>query len=122
MDDQYSCNICFREHSTSYDFKRHLFLKHSDLEVRAKYNRTMEEMVGPYALKRIREPLMTMIKNDKFMPLVTTLLSSRAPFDMTKLSRIFPIDSDLCSVNKQNRKNFFLQCRDLLLKLAWNKA
>ena len=42
MDDKYSCSICFREHLNSYDFKKHLFLRHSDLEVRAKYNRTME--------------------------------------------------------------------------------
>jgi hypothetical protein len=42
MKDKYPCGICKKETTTSKDFKKHLFHSHSDIEVRTKYNKTLE--------------------------------------------------------------------------------
>ena len=60
--------------------------------------------------------------NNNLNEVVVVLLSSRAPFEVDKLDRTYPIELDDDKFNQQNRKNYFLQVRDLLLKLAWTKS
>jgi hypothetical protein len=56
--DVFSCTICKKSHDTMDAFKTHLFFTHSDIEVKAKYNRPLEKMIGKHMLKRLREPIL----------------------------------------------------------------
>ena len=66
LKDHYPCNLCHQQFTTSRDFKKHIFLRHTDVDVRAKYNRSLDDVVGKAQLKEFRKPLMNTLRKGKF--------------------------------------------------------
>jgi hypothetical protein len=77
-DDYYPCLMCGEEFESIRRFKQHVFLYHSDIEVKSKYNSSLEKLVGNCELKRIREPLMNRIRNTLFTELVEGVISKKS--------------------------------------------
>ena len=82
VDDQYRCDICDQLFRSMFLFKRHVFVRHSDLEVRVKYKRSLENLIGDYHLSRFREPLFNQVKSGCINHMIQTLLSTKQPFDI----------------------------------------
>ena len=61
-DDNFSCRICHFNSDQKEEHFRHIFLLHSDIEVRSKYNCSLEYLLGDYMLKRIRKPIFSRVQ------------------------------------------------------------
>ena len=118
LDGKPTCLICKKEYINSSQVRNHIFSRHSDIEVQAVYETTLEKFLGKYELKRLRAPLMTTITKWKFIEFVESLLSDKKPFQSSELEFDFPLLHDMELLNQQKRKNFYLKKRELLLKLA----
>ncbi len=98
--------------------KLHFFYQHSEAQVQAHYNRTIEELIGASNLGKLMEGLRTTIKKGDFDKLVKERLSLREPFDDSDLRYAFPIGADPDPINKQKRINMYEKRRQLLLRAA----
>jgi hypothetical protein len=87
--DNYPCDICHQKFDAIKDFKRHIFHRHSDIESRAKYNRSIEKLVGAYMMKRLRDPVMNRIREGKFLRYTEEMLSLNEPFKSRDIRRDF---------------------------------
>lgn len=85
----YKCDICLKSHSSLDAFKSHVFEDHSEIEVQAVYNRSVEAMIDNKQLGRLRSPIMTMISKDKFHSYVEFLLFKELQFSRKDLSFLF---------------------------------
>jgi hypothetical protein len=85
----------------------HVFSRHSDIEVQAIYNCSLEKFVGRRQLERLRAPLMTAIVKQKFVQIAENLLSDKHPFRSSELDFTFPLLVNIDPLNQQKRKNFY---------------
>ena len=46
LEDRYPCAICNQDFTRLKDFKKHIYLSHTAIDVRSKYNRSLEGLVG----------------------------------------------------------------------------
>ena len=46
LNQTYPCLLCNREYNSHEDFKKHHYLRHTISDIKSKYNRTLEQLVG----------------------------------------------------------------------------
>ena len=122
LNDKYPCSICDKEYDTVREFRRHCFLQHSESDIKKHYNRSLEKLMGKKDLKDIRNPILTTIRKGKFEEFAIKLLDQRSPFNKQMMNQRLPIRQDMGLESSQSRKNFYLQQRDILIKIAETKA
>ena len=54
----YHCDICPDKERSSYLLKSHVFHEHTEAQVQATYNRTMERFLGNSALTKLRKNML----------------------------------------------------------------
>ena len=62
----YTCELCFEPFKSRNHFDLHLFEKHEDIDVKAKYKKDIESLINKGRMKQLRAPLLTMMATDKF--------------------------------------------------------
>ena len=85
------------------EFKEYILKYHSNLEVFRKYNRSVEKLIGKYAMKRLRTSLMKKIQNGQFNPLVCAILSTNFKFELGSVNREFPLEMETSRINEEMR-------------------
>jgi hypothetical protein len=116
--DEYPCQICQKVYYHKNALRNHIFGRHSEIEVQAIYQCSIEKFMGNRQLQRLRAPLMSAIIKQKFTQYADSLLSDKQPFRTSELDYTFSILVDICPLNQQKRKNIYQKKRELLLKLA----
>ena len=61
VDDGSPCNVCDQVLGTKEEFKKHIFLNHDDMDVKAKYQRDIQSLIGHYRMQRLRAPIIRKI-------------------------------------------------------------
>ena len=70
----HECKMCGKEYPNLPSYKKHVFQRHSDLEVFSMHDETFEEHIGDYELERNRGPLMTNISKGWLEEIAKALL------------------------------------------------
>jgi hypothetical protein len=107
LKDHYPCRLCHQQFNKIREFKKHLFLRHTDVDVKAKYNRSLEDMIGKQLLNEYRTPLMNTIRMGKFQDFTLRLLNKRLPFTTEGIDRQLAIRQDQNPVSMQKRKGIY---------------
>lgn len=76
------CKVCDQAFETPYLFKQHLFESHSDVEVRAVYQRSIQAIIGRSILKQLRLPAFTAIRKGTFYKYIGETLNHDEPVDV----------------------------------------
>ena len=97
-------------------------MQHSEVQVQAIYNRTIEQFVGKSDLSKMVEVLRVTIKRGNFEKLVKQRLSTEEAFDDTSINHTWPIPEDPDPVNQARREVQYEMSRQLLLRAAKLKA
>ena len=62
---QYKCRCCTLVTCEKKLFQKHIFFEHNDIEIIGAYNQSIAQLLGKWALVRLRRPLITkMITNE----------------------------------------------------------
>ena len=99
-DGWYHCGICPNKERSPFLLKSHVFREHSEAQVQATYNRSMESFIGKNVLDRLQTNILKMIKNGQLDPMIVKLLSRSEPFDDANIKYDLPIPLDDDPVNK----------------------
>ena len=99
MKDHYPCLICMKEYNSLRSWRRHIYLRHSILEIEQKLRRTLEETMGKKDLKEARVMVMNSIRKGKYLEFVVKLLSQDADFTLEGIDRTFLIEFDQNAVS-----------------------
>ena len=118
LEDKYPCAICNQVFSTLKTFKKHMYLSHSHIDIRAKYNRSLEGLVGNQMLWLFRKPIFSRIRKGHFEEMAICLLNQRIPFNTEGIDRTMALKHDMDPLSQQKRKSLYIQKRDILYKLA----
>ena len=121
LDDKFPCAICNQVFSTLKFFKKHIYLSHHAVDIRAKYNRSLEGIVGNHMLWLFRKPIFSRIRKGHFEEMAICLLNQRIPFNTEGIDRTMALKHDMDPFSQQKRKSLYTQKRDILLKLAEDK-
>ena len=105
LNGEYPCILCTKKFNSILGFKKHLFLQHCMSDIKKRYNRSLEQLIGQKYLKQFRAPIMTTIKRDKFVSFSETLLSKSMPFNSVGINRQLPIRHDTDPVSQRKRKS-----------------
>jgi hypothetical protein len=92
--------------------------RHPNRDVRAKYEKTIQEWIPTKMLTRFRNTVYNRIVQGKFDLYICNLLSENKPYDPTKIDRTWPYYADDDSINRQLRKNEYLKKSEMLDKLT----
>jgi hypothetical protein len=84
-DSSYPCGICQDDFATRFLFKRHLFDRHSEVEVKGCYQRDLEAVIGSYTLRMFRQPLFTAIATGKWELHIGRLMQPKDPVDIKQV-------------------------------------
>jgi hypothetical protein len=115
---QHPCRICAFILEDKYSLKKHIFMEHPDIDMRAKYATTVEKFIGPYYMNRFREAAFAKIDKDKMLKAIEEQLNEKAPFKLSDISYTFPVNVDQDRLNAEKRKTLYLKMRDILMKLC----
>lgn len=64
--DSYTCLVCQEDFKNKEQLKSHLFNTHLDVEVHSKYNKSVEALIGPCFLQKLREPVLKKLADGTF--------------------------------------------------------
>ena len=92
--------------------------RHPNRDVRAKYEKTIQEWIPTKMLTRFRNTVYNRIVQGKFDLYICNLLSENKPYDPTKIDRTWPYYADDDSVNQQLRRNEYLKKSEMIDKLT----
>ena len=70
------------------------------MEVHRKYNRSVEILIGKYAMNRLRTSLMKKIAKSEFNQLVCAILSTEFKLELGSVNREFPLAMETNSLNE----------------------
>ena len=70
----YTCLICGDESNNIEKFKLHLFTTHTDIEAQAKYEKSIESLIGDSFMKKLREPVFKKITEGSLDKYIIKLL------------------------------------------------
>ena len=71
---EYKCMICSNKYNNKDHLKSHIFITHSDIQVKSKYNRSIEKLLGAYCLERCRAPIMKKLVDGNFHKFLLILI------------------------------------------------
>lgn len=95
---------------------------HDHIQIYSKYGKVFEDFIGPYYVKRFRNPIFTVITKGNFDKYVRNYLRSINNRDYDKVNRTCSLMLDMDPLNYQKRINIYHQEREFLLKLASNEV
>lgn len=98
--------------------QKHLFLKHSDVELEGSYGRNLDNILSGKTITRFREMLLKVIAHGHFYGAVNTLLSSKDKFNHRDLNFEDDIKFEPDEGNKKKRIDWYMEKRQLILRLA----
>jgi hypothetical protein len=90
----YRCNICFQKLEDLPKFKSHIFFEHNEMEVKSKYNLTIQRLIGSKYLLRLRAPLLSKIGRGQFFDFLDTMTIQRYGISYHALSYLYTHDMD----------------------------
>jgi hypothetical protein len=96
QDGEYTCSICNKSMKTRNIFNRHIFEMHTDIDVRVKYNKTVETLIGKKEMERLRAPTVTKITNGNWESYLGEISKPDDPgwMHQTEYERSWDNDSD----------------------------
>ena len=66
----------------------------------AKYNRTLEQLMGKKDLERNRKPILNTIRKGKFEVFIVKLLNKSMPFTLEGIDKSLPIRHDIDALSQ----------------------
>jgi hypothetical protein len=119
---EYKCNICQSTSETRASWNRHMLFHHNDVQVYARYSKTVEELIGDYQMGRLRGPLFSAIMTGKWDKLLGQLISPDSPLDRAKIDYSHQWEHDTDTLNSERRDLWYEKEREMILKLATTVA
>ena len=77
-----------------------MYYNHTNIEAQAKYNCSLEHLIGGYHIARIRKPLLARVRNSKFLEIIEAVIRKKTDFTVLTLDMRYPIEHDIDPVNK----------------------
>ena len=109
--------ICPNKYVHIEPLKNHIFMRHSEYQVLAKYKRPIEQLVGQEYLARCRAPLLKKILEGSFEKFLRMMVDPMRHHGSAKICRALPIFEDLDPVNQKLRLEIYQLKRELLLRI-----
>jgi hypothetical protein len=117
-DEEFGCSICNAISNSLYSLKKHLFDTHTDVEAKARYNRGVPDLVGPFHIKRMRSIMLGVLGQGRFERYIAGLLNPSAPLTLMGLERLYHIKMDPDDANRDRRMALYSRKREVLLNFA----
>jgi hypothetical protein len=110
--------MCEKHFPFIHPFKKHVFESHDNVQARAKYNRTIEDLVGLSYLKKLRPNVFQQIFKGKFENYIAEMLDPDNPAKFLGLDSVIPLDAHWDDESAEPRKQFYCKQRQMLLRIA----
>ena len=114
----YYCRCCKAQYGTKNSLKNHIFMTHSKPEVKAKYQKSIEQLMGGFMLEKLRRPLLKKLVASELIQFVLMLICSDSTINNIKIEYGLPINLDTDPVNQARRIKLYYKLKQMLLRIV----
>jgi hypothetical protein len=101
-----------------YYLKKHIFERHADIDVRARYGRSVQKLIGLKYLNQFKAVVFLSLDHGQLDDHVEKQLSRDRSFKISEINWDFPIAVDIDQANSEKRRSLYIYKRDLLMKIS----